>query len=783
MIILTDNNIQVIEDSFVDLDNLTHLWLNKNGLRKFHVLSNNTTMSQLIFLDLSENNLRHVGSFPSLLRLPSLQVLAIHNNKYVHYPETFISFMKSLQNLTLDLFRDFKFGPGFLPLEKLQRLDFYLRNGNNFHLGNDSFLGLRNTNITSLEMDFRGYVTDIDIDVFSPFQNLKELNLNVRPQCDIRRALKALYGLQGKEMEYLNMSGNFFSFAEVTTLTEKDIQYLSTMCVKRVDLSNCDIAKIPDTISKSRFAKCVEYLSLGKNIFLQSNIFPVFEMLSYGNITYFDMSLDPFPVPKHSDIISDSRYISNSLMTFYEVFMPFGNKAFEFTVTLSESLRVFNVSGCLTIGTISEHSYLSARIVGKGLEVADLSFVPVPFCRNNSHFTFHTRIKNLNLTKWRCAHLNATFLSSIPTLETLTFQDADLSDGFKNDPKGIFLKGLYNLTTLDLGKNKLTNLHENLLNDQASSLRNIYIQDNAFRHIPQTLRKLRGLKLLDIQNNKLSSLSEYDIDALEDCREATIRISRNPFDCTCESLQMIKWLERNEYRIEDFDDIFCIQGAKLKTITINIRQFKLKCLSKFWLEFSASMCILLVLAIIGTAICYRYRVFLEYMYIILLSHRQNKYCANDSYEFDAFISYSNKDYEWVINTLYKRMTEEMNMKVSIHDKDFIPGRDIAHEILRCIDNSRKVIFVLTRNYLKSDWTNYELEMARIHAFRSGRSGLIIILKDGLQVKEMPDLLKRMWWKVVCAKWLVSRKLDNSDDNDSEDRKLFWQTLLKGIEDG
>ena len=73
-------------------------------------------------------------------------------------------------------------------------------------------------------------------------------------------------------------------------------------------------------------------------------------------------------------------------------------------------------------------------------------------------------------------------------------------------------------------------------------------------------------------------------------------------------------------------------------------------------------------------------------------------------------------------------------------------------------------------------------MARIHAFRSGRSGLIIILKDGLQVKEMPELLKRMWWKVVCAKWPVDGNSDDIDDNNSEDRKLFWQTLLKGIED-
>ena len=303
------------------------------------------------------------------------------------------------------------------------------------------------------------------------------------------------------------------------------------------------------------------------------------------------------------------------------------------------------------------------------------------------------------------------------------------------------------------------------------------------------MQTVKGLQLCDIRNNKISTLSEYDMDILDACEEATIRISRNPFDCTCESLHMIKWIGKNKPRIEDFDDIYCIQGVKLKNITVNIRHFELKCLSTFWLEFSASSSIVLILVITIIAICYRYRVFLEYLYIILVSSRPKKNHQKDNYEFDAFISYSNKDYNWVVHTLYKRLTQEMNMKVSIHDKDFIPGRDIAHEILRCIDSSRKVIFVVTRSFLKSDWTNYELEMARLHAFRSGRSGLIIILKDGLQVKEMPELLKKMWWKVVCAKWPITKNAghidelaDDIDYNTSEDHQLFWQTLLKGMED-
>ena len=128
-----------------------------------------------------------------------------------------------------------------------------------------------------------------------------------------------------------------------------------------------------------------------------------------------------------------------------------------------------------------------------------------------------------------------------------------------------------------------------------------------------------------------------------------------------------------------------------------MRQYELKCMGTFWLDFSTSLCIniALMLVIIISAICYRYRVFIEYLYLIVISSRRKYGSVKDTYEYDGFISYSTKDTHWVTNVLFRKLSGDINMNICIYDKDFIPGRSIATEILRRIDQSRNIIFVVT----------------------------------------------------------------------------------------
>ena len=116
------------------------------------------------------------------------------------------------------------------------------------------------------------------------------------------------------------------------------------------------------------------------------------------------------------------------------------------------------------------------------------------------------------------------------------------------------------------------------------------------------------------------------------------------------------------------------------------------------------------------------------------------------------------------------------------------GNDIVDEILRCIDRSRKIIFVVTRNFLQSQWANFEFRIAKYHFSHRKRSGLLVILKGELPIEEMPDFMQEAWWKIVCMKWPTDENSKNINGNFehlgneiSEAKKLFWQSLKMAME--
>jgi TIR domain len=109
--------------------------------------------------------------------------------------------------------------------------------------------------------------------------------------------------------------------------------------------------------------------------------------------------------------------------------------------------------------------------------------------------------------------------------------------------------------------------------------------------------------------------------------------------------------------------------------------------------------------------------------------------VNDSqYTYDAFVSYSTQDEEWVRGELLQCL-ERNNLRVCIDFRDFRPGYSNIDEINRAIRESRKMLLVLTPRYLSSQWTTHERQTVQNLDPMNRRVRLIPILKEKCELPQ------------------------------------------------
>lgn len=109
-----------------------------------------------------------------------------------------------------------------------------------------------------------------------------------------------------------------------------------------------------------------------------------------------------------------------------------------------------------------------------------------------------------------------------------------------------------------------------------------------------------------------------------------------------------------------------------------------------------------------------------------------------SHRFDAFISYADEDRS-VVLSLAKVLEKDYGLKFCLHQRDFIPGTDIAVNITNAIHSSSRTVCCMTSRYIESYWCMFELNMARMEAIysRNGKNILFLIALEKNTMKQLP----------------------------------------------
>ena len=125
------------------------------------------------------------------------------------------------------------------------------------------------------------------------------------------------------------------------------------------------------------------------------------------------------------------------------------------------------------------------------------------------------------------------------------------------------------------------------------------------------------------------------------------------------------------------------------------------------------------------------------------------------------------------NSLIQSQETTKRFRFCIHQRDFLAGGNINEEILDAIENSRKMVLVMSVPFLQSNWCNYELQMAITENVHRGFNTIIPIMLEPLEnIKDMSTSIRHIVRDKTYLEWPAA-------DNE-EDRAQFWVQLRKAL---
>ena len=284
----------------------------------------------------------------------------------------------------------------------------------------------------------------------------------------------------------------------------------------------------------------------------------------------------------------------------------------------------------------------------------------------------------------------------------------------------------------------------------------LYLTHNKIQALNEsTVQKFARIQILFIDSNKLTDLPRN----IENVNFTSLAIHHNFFKCDCTTKWMKNWLRRKAGQILNIENVLCnsegnTQGKAIYTLpddkfvckqnvedkTDTRSIIKEKTFRIIALTLGGS----LVLTFIAFILLYKFRGEVKvFMYTHFNWHPFDRIDDSDSSKvYDAFVSYSGSDYQWVVNTLQERLeNHDPPYKLCIHERDFLVGAPIQENILNSVNQSKRMLMVLSRAFLRSEWCLLEFRAAHRKVLEERMNYLVIILFDDVNMDELDDEMK------------------------------------------
>ncbi|XP_062430585.1 toll-like receptor 1 [Rhea pennata] len=353
------------------------------------------------------------------------------------------------------------------------------------------------------------------------------------------------------------------------------------------------------------------------------------------------------------------------------------------------------------------------------------------------------------------------------------------------------------LAELDLSYNQLT---ESVFECLPVNIKILALQYNQIASVPKGIGELKSLRELNLASNRLTdlpgcsgfpalaalnvemnSILTPSADFFQSCQGVgALQAGHNPFKCSCELRAFIRLEKQSGGKLSGWPEAYeCRYPEDLRGM--QLRDFHMS-------ELSCNTTLLLVTALLLTLVLVAVVAFLciyfdALWYVRMIwqwtqTKRRAWHSSPEEQEsvlqFHAFISYSERDSLWVKNELIPNLEKgEGCVQLCQHERNFMPGKSIVENIINCIEKSYKSIFVLSPNFVQSEWCHYELYFAHHKLFSESSNSLILILLEPIPPYVIParyHKLKALMAKRTYLEWPKERSK----------HALFWANLRAAI---
>ncbi|KAL2098187.1 hypothetical protein ACEWY4_007394 [Coilia grayii] len=734
---LSFNEIKTIrQDDFCDYTHLEILILRSNIISSI-AEEGFSTLNKLEVLDLSDNQLNYLSE-AWFDRLSSLKHLNVLGNRYetLGKGSLFRSMTKLSTLMVGNQFLVSVFESTFIGLNHLQSFVLYGSNLKSYQPGSFS-------QMTS--------ISEVTVSINGPFQRNMTLTTAIlrdlsRPEArlilsDLRISREQLMPFQElfrrgiRKILLRNLTCSTDTIVFLFGMTQQSI-------LTSVGLEDCEFYGEP-TLSldfpKLDFVTEIYIKDVKLEKFYN---FPAFHSISslinllknIKRVALIDSNV--FAMPHETTyLLINVEYMDLSRNQFTDLTLREALCAGQFSICLP-SIKVFNISS----NYIRSFNTLSHLFQGmKRLTALDVSLN-----------VFHTMpqvcvwpqtLRYLNLSSCRLREVTVCIPKTLHVLD-LSYND---------------------LTTLDLSYNNLTTFQHNMPN-----LTELHLSGNRLKTLPGG-KHFAHLEVLYIKGNPLISFSGKQMSNYSSLM--VMEAGTDTYVCSCEFVNFFKYELGHLVRLKDRKQAYiCNSPFELRGKEVADAQLSVfECHAP--LAFSLLCATVLVFVISAMVMCHKLHIiwYLQMTWAWVQAKRRPA-ARKDKVCYDAFVSYSERDAEWVEELLVPELEgAEPPFRLCLHKRDFLPGGWIADSIMAAIEKSQRTLFIVSQHFVQSDWCRYELEYSHFRLFDAGSDAAILILLEPIPDSTIPKRFCKLR-KVMNSRTYLEWPEDDSD------KPRFWQSL-------